>query len=53
VLSFETNTFHILYEPLLREKYNGICNGNYDQCTMSLVNTHGIDYDVDKVVSTT
>jgi hypothetical protein len=53
VLSFETDTIHIHYEPLVREKYDYICNQHCDQRTMGLVNTHGINYDRDTMLPLT
>jgi hypothetical protein len=42
LLSFETDTFHVHYEPLIRENPNSICTGHCCQATMDVDNTHAI-----------
>jgi hypothetical protein len=51
VLSFETHTVHIHYEPLLREKYSEICDEHCDQCIVGAVNTHGNKHDRDTMLA--
>jgi hypothetical protein len=53
VLSFETDPFHIHYEPLLTEHHNGICNVHSGQLSMALNNPHRVDYHVSMEVPTT
>jgi hypothetical protein len=50
VLSFETYTVDVHYEPLLRERYSDICDEHCDQWTMGAVNTCGRNYDRDTIL---
>jgi hypothetical protein len=50
VLSFETHTVHVHYEPLLREKYSEICDQHCDQWILGAVNTCGSKYDRDTIL---
>jgi len=45
VFSFETDTIHNHYEPLLREKCSEICDENCDECIVGVVNTCGNKHD--------
>jgi hypothetical protein len=51
VLSFETHTVHVHYEPLLREKYSEICDEHCDQCIVGAVNTCGNKHDRDTMLA--
>jgi exonuclease III len=53
LLSFETDTFHVHYEPLIRENRNSICTGHCSQATMDVDNTHAIDHRLVTDVSVT
>jgi hypothetical protein len=44
LFSFEIDTFHVHYKPLIRENGNSICTGHCSQATMDVDNTHGIDH---------
>jgi hypothetical protein len=50
VLSFETHTFHIHYEPFLREKYSEIRDEHCNQRIVGAMNTCGNKHDRDIVL---